>query len=167
LFPATDGIPPARAITDHTVGSAALSSDGRIFTGIKYLLCHPPLFLILTLPPSVFHFSGGPCAENTCFANAAAAGIASTFSPGVVSPETGKVAELELVVAVTNDKRGVINPCGRCRQMMMDYYPKIKVVIKTGGAGIKEEELRVVGVEELLPFAYVPLFVPGMSAIRK
>lgn len=61
----------------------------------------------------------------------------------------------------------MINPCGRCRQMMMDYYPKIKVVIKTGGMGIEEEDLRVVGLEELLPFAYVPLFKPGMSAVVK
>ena len=43
-----------RRITDHTVGCAALCSDGRIFTGIN-----------------VFHFSGGPCAENVAFANAA------------------------------------------------------------------------------------------------
>jgi cytidine deaminase len=43
-----------RKITDHTVGCAILCSDGRIFTGIN-----------------VFHFSGGPCAENVAFANAA------------------------------------------------------------------------------------------------
>ena len=43
-----------RRITDHTVGCAILCSDGRIFTGIN-----------------LFHFSGGPCAENVAFANAA------------------------------------------------------------------------------------------------
>jgi cytidine deaminase len=43
-----------RRITDHTVGSAVLCSDGRIFTGVN-----------------VFHFSGGPCGENIAFANAA------------------------------------------------------------------------------------------------
>jgi cytidine deaminase len=42
-----------RRITDHTVGCAILCSDGRVFTGIN-----------------LFHFSGGPCAENVAFANA-------------------------------------------------------------------------------------------------
>lgn len=120
---------------------------------------------IFTLPKSnlysVFHFSGGPCAENTAFANAAAAGIASSFSPGIKDPETGKAPELVLVVAVANDGRGVINPCGRCRQMMMDYYPGIRVVVRIGGGSGGEEEegeeLRIVGLEELLPWAYVPV----------
>jgi cytidine deaminase len=136
-----------RRITDHTVGSAALCSDGRIFTGIN-----------------LFHFAGGPCAENVVFANAAvckclsaewsiltglfqAAGVASALSPGI-----GDGARLTHVVAVANDKRGVISPCGRCRQLMFDYYPDIKVIVKDG------EELRTASVEELLPFAYVSSF---------
>jgi len=108
------------------VGCATLASDGRIFTGIN-----------------VFHFSGGPCAENVAFANAAAAGISSACSPGTEG------AKLVCCVAVANDQRGVISPCGRCRQMMMDYYPGIRVIINDG------KELRTAGVEELLPFAYV------------
>ena len=50
---------------------------------------------------------------------------------------------------------GVINPCGRCRQHMFDYYPDIKVIITDG------KELRVAGVDELIPFAYVSGFVKG------
>ena len=113
-------------ITDHTVGSAALCSDGRVFTGIN-----------------MFHFTGGPCAENIVFANATAAGVGSAQSPGIDG------ARLTTVVAVANEGRGVISPCGRCRQVMFDYYPNIQVIIKDG------EELRTAGISELLPFGYV------------
>ncbi|KIM98122.1 hypothetical protein OIDMADRAFT_182461 [Oidiodendron maius Zn] len=115
-----------RKVVEHTVGSAAICSDGRIFTGIN-----------------VFHFSGGPCAENAALANATAAGVASAMSPGV-----GDGARLTMIIAVTNDDRGVISPCGRCRQMMFDFYPDIQVIVRDGS------ELRVVGMTDLLPFAY-------------
>lgn len=85
---------------DHSVGCAALSSTGRVFTGVN-----------------VFHFSGGPCAENIAFGNAAAAGVASAWSPGVLG-ENGECESLVCCVAVWNDQRGVISPCGRCRQSM-------------------------------------------------
>lgn len=40
--------------------------------------------------------------------------------------------------------------------MMFDYYPNIKVIVKVGEEGVGERAvLRIVGVEELLPFAYV------------
>jgi len=133
-----DAVPrftPERRLTDHTVGCATLSSDGKIYTGIN-----------------VFHYMGGPCAENVAFGNAAAGGVASAMSPGVVREEEQKTKAPRLthVVAVANDGRGVINPCGSCRQMMADYYPDIKVIIKDD-----EGELRTVGVRELLPFAFV------------
>lgn len=94
---------------------------------------------------NVFHFSGGPCAENVAFANAAAAGVASANSPGIGDER------LICCVAVANDQRGVISPCGRCRQMMSDYYPDIKVIVKDG------ETLKTVTVADLLPYAYVIL----------
>ena len=87
--------------SSSTTGSAVLYSDGRIFTGIN-----------------VSHFSGGPCAENVALANAIAAGVASAMSPGV-----GDGAWLTTIVAVTNDERGMISPCGRCGQIMFDFYP--------------------------------------------
>jgi cytidine deaminase len=46
------------------------------------------------------------------------------------------------VVAVANNERGVINPCGRCKQFMFDYYPDIQVIVRTGVG----EELGSVGV---------------------
>jgi len=117
----------APKITDHTVGCAALCSDGRVFTGIN-----------------MFHFSGGPCAENVAVANAAAAGVGSALSP------VAGGAKLTTIVAVANKGRGVISPCGRCRQLLWDYYPDIEVIIKDG------EDLRAAGLKELLPFAYGP-----------
>ncbi|KAH8816573.1 putative cytidine deaminase [Xylogone sp. PMI_703] len=113
-------------ITDHCVGSAVLCSDGTIYTGIN-----------------VFHFAGGPCAENVALSNATAAGVPSAISPGF-----GSSPHATHIVAVRIPDRTVVNPCGRCRQMLMDYYPDISVIIKDG------DELRTATVYELLPFAY-------------
>ena len=99
-----------------SVGSAAMSSDGRIFTGVN-----------------VYHFSGGPCAELVVIGNAAAAGA----------------KQLTHIVAVANARRGVINPCGRCRQVLLDYYPDIKIIV-IGPDGLKTESVRA-----LLPYTYV------------
>ncbi|KAH6664068.1 cytidine and deoxycytidylate deaminase zinc-binding domain protein [Halenospora varia] len=136
---AIDAVP--RGIEEHTVGSAVLTSSGKIYTGIN-----------------VFHFTGGPCAENVAFANAAAAGVQSLATPPslqVLDPEIATT-----VVAVTNDSRGVISPCGRCRQIMFDYYPDIKVIVRDPALGNDEEGLRTVTVGELLPFAYVSILRP-------
>jgi cytidine deaminase len=92
----------------------------------------------------MFHFSGGPCAENIAVVNATAAGVGSAMNPGIGG------ARLTTIVAVANEGRGVISPCGRCRQMMLDYYPDIQVIIKDG------DELRTAGIPELLPFGYIP-----------
>ncbi|RDW64694.1 hypothetical protein BP6252_10345 [Coleophoma cylindrospora] len=126
-LPASD--PPR--LTDHTVASAALAADGRIFTGIN-----------------MFHFAGGPCAENVAVGNAVAGGISSMYSPP--SPSAPKVL-LEAIVAVASQGRGVISPCGRCRQLLMDYWPGIKVVVQD-----EDGTLRCLEIRELLPFAYVP-----------
>jgi cytidine deaminase len=77
--------------TDHTCASAALASDGRIFTGIN-----------------MFHYSSALCAENTVFTNAAAAGVCSAFNPGFAIDGAEKAAELVLIVAVLSEDRGVI-----------------------------------------------------------
>ena len=131
---AIEAVPLGSAIRpniEHTVAAAALCSDGRIFTGIN-----------------LHHFTGGPCAEPVAFANAAAGGVASGSSPGFGNPGGGGEM-LTHVVAVVNNGGGVISPCGRCRQQMMDYHPDIKVIVKDG------DNLRTVTVMELLPFAYI------------
>lgn len=112
---ATDIIDQLEINEDHTVSSAAMSSEGQIFTGVN-----------------VYHFSGGPCAEMVVLGNVAAAGV----------------KDLTHIVAVGNEGRGVLNPCGRCRQVLFDYWPEINVIVK-GPNGV---EMR--NVHALLPFLY-------------
>jgi cytidine deaminase len=137
-------------LSTDSVSSACLTSHGRTFTGIN-----------------TFHFSGSLCAENVAFSNAAANGCSSLNTPGLTRAERGepegdgKKEEMLCVVAVTNDGRGVINPCGRCRQFMFDYYPETKIIIKTGVG----EELGTVGVDELMPYAYVSSFRKKIVAV--
>ena len=66
----------------HTVAAAVLTADGLVAEGLNLL-----------------HFTGGPYAELTALAAAAA----------IIS------APAELIVAVGDGGRGVIPPCGRCR----------------------------------------------------
>lgn len=81
---------------------------------------------------NVYHFTGGPCAELVTIGAAAAVGA----------------YDLTTVVAVGSEDRGVLPPCGRCRQVLLDYFPRIEVVVGT------EHGLRAVPVRELLPYAY-------------
>lgn len=82
---------------------------------------------------NVYHFTGGPCAE------VVALGAAATQGAG----------ELETIVAVGDRGRGVVPPCGRCRQVLLDYFPSIRVIVGPADAP------RVVPVAELLPDTYV------------
>ncbi|QTT77799.1 cytidine deaminase [Streptomyces mobaraensis NBRC 13819 = DSM 40847] len=81
---------------------------------------------------NVYHFTGGPCAELVVIGAAAAQGARS----------------LTAIVAVGGDRRGILPPCGRCRQVLLDYYPAIEVIVDGG-------EPRSVPVADLLPGAYV------------
>lgn len=81
---------------------------------------------------NVFHFTGGPCAELVVLGVGAAAGV----------------EKLTHIVAVTKEK-GVTNPCGRCRQALLDLRPGIKVIV-TGPDGQE-----TVSVRALLPHAYL------------
>ena len=61
--------------------------------------------------------------------------------------------EFETIVAV-HDKaeKFVISPCGNCRQMLFEYCPDIKVIVKD-----ENGELVKVTVRDLLPFAWEPV----------
>ena len=61
--------------------------------------------------------------------------------------------EFETIVAV-HDKQPdyVISPCGNCRQMLFDYCPDIKVIVKDD-----DGEIVKVTVRDLLPFAWQPV----------
>ncbi|MFI6864692.1 cytidine deaminase family protein [Streptomyces sp. NPDC050421] len=82
---------------------------------------------------NVYHFTGGPCAELVLLGTAAAQGA----------------YELDTIVAVGDGDRGVVPPCGRCRQVLLDYFPALKVIV---GAG---ERLRTVSISDLLPESYI------------
>ncbi|AJT41869.1 ASCH domain-containing protein [Psychromicrobium lacuslunae] len=81
---------------------------------------------------NVYHFNGGPCAELVVLGAAAAAGSAALIS----------------IVAVGNGGRGILPPCGRCRQSLLDYFPDISVLMPRwpGQAGPTPVRVR-----ELLP----------------
>ncbi|MFB7031120.1 MULTISPECIES: cytidine deaminase [unclassified Streptomyces] len=82
---------------------------------------------------NAYHFTGGPCAELVLIGTAAAQGA----------------YELDTIVAVGDRDRGVVPPCGRCRQVLLDYFPAVEVVVGSG------DRLRSVPVADLLPESYV------------
>ena len=84
---------------------------------------------------NLYHFTGGPCAELVALAVARAAGARAP----------------RLIVAVGDDGRGVLTPCGRDRQVLADYYPDIHVVVPDVAGN------RVVPIGELLPHRWRPL----------
>ncbi|KAB8252087.1 putative cytidine deaminase [Aspergillus flavus] len=114
LETATKTITSIKPSDTHSVASAILASDGRVFSAVN-----------------VHHFTGGPCAELVALGSAAAAGAEN----------------LTYIVAV-EDTRRILSPCGRCRQVLWDLCPGIRVIV------LGEEGPRVVGIGELLPFAY-------------
>lgn len=82
---------------------------------------------------NAYHFTGGPCAELVLIGAAAAQGV----------------YELDTIVAVGDRDRGVVPPCGRCRQVLLDYFPALKVIVGN------DERLRTVLIADLLPESYV------------
>ncbi|GGV28846.1 cytidine deaminase [Streptomyces spectabilis] len=59
------------------------------------------------------------------------------------------VYDLATIVAVGDRDRGVVPPCGRCRQVLLDCFPDLQVIV---GAG---ERVRSVPITDLLPESYV------------
>jgi len=84
---------------------------------------------------NVYHFTGGPCAELVVLGVAAAA-----------------TAPLITMVAVGNRGRGILPPCGRCRQVLSDYFPDIGVIMP---AWPGEEGPTWVRVSSLLPGTFL------------
>lgn len=82
---------------------------------------------------NAYHFTGGPCAELVLIGTAAAQGV----------------YELKTIVAVGDRDRGVVPPCGRCRQVLLDYFPALEVIVGHDGRA------RTVPITDLLPDSYV------------
>ena len=80
---------------------------------------------------NVYHFTGGPCAELVVIGRAVAEGA----------------ADLVQIVAVGDRDRGILPPCGRCRQVLLDLYPEIAVIVQTDNRPI------AVPIGRLLPYA--------------
>jgi cytidine deaminase len=90
---------------------------------------------------NVYHFTGGPCAELVALGAARAGGA----------------TELRTIVAIGDEGRGVLAPCGKDRQILLDYHPGIRVIIPT------PDGPKSVAVRELLPLAYEPSARPRPS----
>ena len=79
-----------------------------------------------------YHFTGGPCAELVVLGLAASSGA----------------GPLMTMVAVGDGGRGILAPCGRCRQVMLDQQPGCNVIVPT------ENGPDSVPVRQLLPYSY-------------
>ncbi|MFG2576341.1 ASCH domain-containing protein [Streptomyces sp. NPDC048481] len=64
---------------------------------------------------NLYHFTGGPCAELVALGAARAQGA----------------RQMRCIVAVGNHGRGIIGPCGRDRQVFVDYHPTMRVIVPT------------------------------------
>ncbi|WP_328628802.1 cytidine deaminase [Streptomyces sp. NBC_00353] len=82
---------------------------------------------------NVYHFTGGPCAELVLIGTAATQGV----------------YDLETIVAVGDRDRGVVPPCGRCRQVLVDYFPALKVIVGTSNSH------KTISITDLLPESYI------------
>ncbi|GAB2582100.1 cytidine deaminase [Streptomyces capparidis] len=82
---------------------------------------------------NAYHFTGGPCAELVLIGAAAAQGA----------------YELDTIVAVGDRDRGVVPPCGRCRQVLLDYFPALRVIVG------RDDRVRTVPLTDLLPESYI------------
>jgi cytidine deaminase len=80
---------------------------------------------------NLFHFTGGPCAELVVLGHARARG-----GRGFTT-----------IVAVGDGGRGPVGPCGRCRQVLFDYHPEIRVLVPT------HDGVRNVRIADLMPLA--------------
>ncbi|WP_367575206.1 ASCH domain-containing protein [Streptomyces griseoaurantiacus] len=90
---------------------------------------------------NVYHFTGGPCAELVVLGVAAAAGAGPLVT-----------------MATAGDRgRGLIPPCGRCRQVLLDLRPDVLVAVLTDDGPTLQP------IRKLLPDAY---FFPHADARR-
>ncbi|WP_458117356.1 hypothetical protein [Arthrobacter sp. D2-10] len=90
---------------------------------------------------NVYHFNGGPCAELVALGAAATAGA----------------KQLLTIAAAGDGGRGLIPPCGRCRQVLLDHHPDILVAVPT------ESGPAVRPIRKLLPDTY---FFPDANGSR-
>ncbi|WP_297743111.1 hypothetical protein [uncultured Tessaracoccus sp.] len=120
---------------DDAVIAAAMELAGTLGEDPNHTVAAAAMDLRGTIYAGVnnYHFNGGPCAELVVLGMAASA-------------HAGRLAT---IVAVGDGGRGVVSPCGRCRQVLLDQHPDIRVLVPDGDA------IRSVSVRHLLPYSYV------------
>jgi len=136
---------PDQHIIENMVRSAsemlAQSGDGNNHTVAASIYAEDGL---IYSGVNLYHFTGGPCAEIVALARLASDG-------GGAKPLA--------IVAVADRERGVIAPCGRCRQILIDYYPEIQVVLRT------EHGIRALPLTAILPYVYLRADRPEIKRI--
>lgn len=102
----------------HTVAAALEVSSGKVYLG-----------------KNIDHFSGSICAELSALASAVNAGETS-------------FTRISAVRMNDDNRIGVVNACGRCRQVLHDYAPGIRLTV------LNDEEVMDLSIEEVLPYAF-------------
>jgi cytidine deaminase len=82
---------------------------------------------------NLYHFTGGPCAELVAIGHARASGAGT----------------LTTIVACGDRGRGPVGPCGKDRQILLDYHQGIRVILPT------EHGVRGVRITDLMPLGAV------------
>lgn len=104
----------------HTVAAVARLKNGEIVTAMNSQ-----------------HFSGFVCAEMALLSQ-------------VINEQE---SEIDTIVSVHNrnsdDEPVIVNPCGKCRQLLLEYAPSTQVLVSD------KSDNKKVSVLELLPFAYI------------
>jgi cytidine deaminase len=122
-------IAPERRLLDAALDTASrLPADGTYLNTVASAVMdiHGDIYTGV----NVGHFTGGPCAELVALGVAAAAGA-------------GPIA---LIVAAGDEGRGVMPPCGRCRQVLLDQQPDCRVIVPDG------DDASSVRARDLLPY---------------
>jgi cytidine deaminase len=119
----------AAALIEAARSAVSANGDGDVHTVAAAVLDEDAR---IHIGLNLYHFTGGPCAELVALAVARAAGARAP----------------RLIVAVGDAGRGVLAPCGRDRQVLVDYFPDIHVIVPAS------EGPRVVQIGDLLPHTY-------------
>ena len=102
------------------VGAALLTKDGKVFVGANVENSSYPLCM---------------CAERNALYNA--------YMHGYTKKDFA-------ALALSADTDGPCSPCGACRQVISELFPKDGVIIMTNLKGAYQET----NIEELLPYAF-------------
>ena len=102
------------------VGAALLTKDGKVFVGANVENSSYPLCM---------------CAERNALYNA--------YMHGYTKKDL-------VALALSADTDGPCSPCGACRQVISELFPKDGIIIMTNIKGAYQET----NIEELLPYAF-------------